>query len=171
MRYLLFMDELREGGIWAVLALLFGLAVYLACSPRMLRSWRRAAVRAVGLGLLGLLGVLAGVLFVGAWLGGDPPREHIVFKSHDGARVALLSHSSLRDSSATQVTVKGNNCCSRYIAYDYYGDGDDYMGPNSIRWADDHHLAIRYTVDTTGSQVCHPLVGDVQIVCEPQSKR
>jgi hypothetical protein len=59
-------------------------------------------------------GTLLAIVFVGALLvlgvgilmGADPPREHTGFISATGERVTLLSHSSLRDSAATQVSVK-----------------------------------------------------------------
>ena len=38
---------------------------------------------------------------------GDPPRQRFVFIAADGSRVALLSHSELRDEAATEVTIKG----------------------------------------------------------------
>src|SRR5260370_18477544 len=60
------------------------------------------------------------------------PRGHTCHAT--GARVALLW-----DSAATRVAVKADSCCGRYIAYDYQGDGDDYMGANSINWIDDHN--------------------------------
>gem|GEM_PF-4593636 len=92
--------------------------------------------------------------------------KHTVFASATGARVALLSHSSLRDSAATQVSVK-QGCCRRFIAYEYFGDGDDYMDGRSVTWIDDHHLVIRFAVDPTGQQKCHPYAGDVIVSCEP----
>lgn len=69
-----------------------------------------------------------GVLFLGRFMGADPPREHFAFASRTGEKIALPSHSSLRDSSDTKVTFKDKGCCTRYIAYKYQGDGDDYMG-------------------------------------------
>ena len=106
------------------------------------------------------------VLGVGVLAGADPPREHTAFLSVTGQRVALLSHSSLRDSAATQVSVKVG-CCRKFIAYEYFGDGDDYMDTTSVRWTDDHHLAIRFAVDPTGQQTCRPKVRDVIVSCEP----
>jgi len=83
--------------------------------------------------------------------------------SQAGARVALL-----RDSSATRVAVKADSCCGRYIAYDYQGDRDDYMGANSINWIDDHNLVIRYSVDPSGVQKCRTQVGDIKVICKAQ---
>jgi hypothetical protein len=166
MRYLLFMDGLRANAWLIVLAFLLCSAALLIWAPRMSKNWRRTAVRTLGSVLLGLL--LAIVFFIGVAISGDPPRQHVGFTSVTGSRVALLSHSSLRDGAATQVTVKGDSCCRRYIAYDYYGDGDDYMGATSVKWLDDHHLAIQYVRDPSGVQQCHSQVGDVLILCEPQ---
>ena len=72
----------------------------------------------------------------------ESPTQHIEFRSRSGTRVALLSHSDDRDSSATSVTLKGSGCCYVYTAYEYYGDGEDYIGAKSVKWIDDHHLAI-----------------------------
>ena len=47
-------------------------------------------------------------------------------------RAALLKHVSLFDSSASEVTVSGGRLFTRYIAYKYYGDGDDNMGASSL---------------------------------------
>lgn len=164
MRYLLFMDGLRQNAPWIVLAFLSCLAGFLIWAPRMPNNWKRKAVRALGvvlvfgLALFPLLGIL---------IGGLPPRQHFIFTSADRTKVALLSHSELRDSAATEVTVKGG-CCTRYVAYRYFGDGDDYLGAKSLEWVDDHHLAIRYVRDPSGVQDCHSQVADVEILCEPQ---
>jgi hypothetical protein len=165
MRFLLFMDGLRTDAVFVVLVFLFCVGSLMIWAPRMMKSWRRAAIRMLGSLLLGLLAI---VFLIGIVVNGDPPRQHLAFTSATGSRVALLSHSALRDGAATQVTVKGNSCCKRYIAYDYYGDGDDYMGATSVKWLDDHHLAIRYAIDPSGVQKCHSQVGDVLILCEPQ---
>lgn len=168
MHFLLFMDALRTITIWAFVVLLFCASGTMIWAPRMLKGWRRMAVRAFGSALAVLLLLLLITLSLGVALGADPPREHIGFTSATGAKVALLSHSELRDSSTTQVTVKRNSCCTRYIAYEYYGDGSDYVGATSVQWIDDHHLVIRYARDPSGVQECHSQVGDVQILCEPQ---
>lgn len=159
------MDGLRENAPWIVLAFLGCLAGFLIWAPRMPNNWKRMAARALGVVLvLGLaLFSLAVVL-----IGGGPPRQHFIFTSADRTKVALLSHSELRDSAATEVTVKGAGCCTRYVAYRYFGDGDDYVGANSLEWVDDHHLAIRYVRDPSGMQDCHSHVGDVEVLCEPQ---
>jgi hypothetical protein len=168
MRYLIFMDGLRANAWLIVLVFLFCLAGLLIWAPRMSKRWRRKAARTLGIVLLGLLTILSIPLLSVAAIAGDPPRQHIGFASATGSRAALLSHSSFRDGAATQITVKGNSCCRRYIAYNYYGDGDDYRGATSVRWLDDHHLAIRYARDPSGVQECHSQVGDVMILCDPQ---
>jgi hypothetical protein len=164
--YLLFMDELRANLLWVVLAFLSCSAGLMIWAPRLLKGWRRVAVRTIGSVLLGLI-VLVSLL--GAFFASvDPPREHTWFRSKTGTRIALLSHSEFRDASATQVTVKGDSYWQRYVAYDYFGDGDDYIGPTSIKWLDDHHLAITYALDPSGVQQCHSQAGDVQVICDPQ---
>ncbi len=125
----------------------------------------RLAVRAVGTALLVLM---LGFSFLAGFVWNDPPRERIWFTSVTGARVALLSHSETRDSSATRVTINGQRCCREYVAYEYYGYDEDHIGAKSIRWVDDHHLVIRYALDPTGLQKCESVVGDVHIQCEPQ---
>ncbi len=167
MRFLIFMDGLRTNLVWVAWALLLGVAVYLIRAPKTLRSWKKAVARTVGAALLTVFGFVSLVLAVGIWLGADPQREHVGFVSPSGTRDALLSHSSLRDSSATKVSVK-EGCCRRLIAYEYFGDGDDYMDARSVRWIDDHHLAIRYSYDPSGQQRCLSRVGDVMVSCEPQ---
>jgi hypothetical protein len=165
MQYLLFVDELREHAGWIAVAFLFFLAALMIRAPRMQSGFRRAAVRMLGSALFGLLVVLC---LLGAAVSGDPPRQHIGFTSKAGARVALLSHSELRDAAATQVTVNGDCCFRRYVAYEYFGDGDDYVGATSIKWVDDHHLSVTYALDPSGLQKCHPQAGDVQVICNPQ---
>jgi len=96
------------------------------------------------------------------------PRQHFIFTSADRTRVALLSHSELRDSAASEVTVKGAGFCTRYVAYRYFGDGDDYAGAKSLEWVDDHHLTIRCVRDPSGVQECRSRVGDVEVLCQPQ---
>ena len=166
MRFLLFMDNLRQSAIWAALALLVCIAAILIWAPRMSNNWKRKAVRAIGVILVsgGLVLSSLVVLFVGA----DPPRQHFIFTSEDRTRVALMSHSELRDGAATEVTVKGDGCCTRYLAYRYFGDGDDYVGAKSLEWADDHHLTIRYVRDPSGVQDCRSHIGDVEVLCQPQ---
>ena len=168
MRYLIIMDELRGVLVWIIPGVLLCLSIYLILSPRVSRGWKRTTLRASGSVLLGVTILAFGVLLLGSLMGASPPREHIVFRSSTGAKVALLSHSSLRDSSDTQVSFKGAGCCSRYIAYEYQGDGDDYMGANSVNWIDDHHLAIRYTLDPFGRQTCRKQLADVDVLCQPQ---
>jgi hypothetical protein len=166
MHFLIFMDGLRTDVVWITWAVLLGLALYLIRAPKMVRSWQKNAMRGVGMLFLVVFVCVSLVLGVGVVLGADPPREHIGFISASGARVALLSHSSLRDGAATQVSVK-EGCCRRLIAYEYFGDGDDYMDGGSVQWVDDHHLAIRYAVDPSGQQTCRPRIGDVMVSCEP----
>jgi hypothetical protein len=167
MLFLTFMDGVRADLAWITWAVLLGLAVYLIRAPKMVRSWRKTAMRVVGAVLLVVFVCVSPVFAVGGFLGADPPREHIGFISPSSARDALLSHSSLRDGAATQVSVK-ERCCRRFIAYEYFGDGDDYMDGNAVQWIDNHHLAIRYALDSSGQQTCHPYVGDVMISCEPR---
>jgi glucan phosphoethanolaminetransferase (alkaline phosphatase superfamily) len=119
MRYLLFMDQLREYAVWIVLAALLFLSVVLIRAPRMARTWKRTAVRTSGATLLGLVTCIS-LLFL-FFATHDPPTQHIGFTSKSGARVALLTHRETRDSAATRITVKGNGCCSRYLAYEYFG--------------------------------------------------
>ena len=164
--YLLFMDELRANLLWVVLAFLSCSAGLMIWAPRMQKGWRRVVVRTIGSVLLGLI-VLVSPLYA-FFASVDPPREHTWFKSKTGTRIALLSHSEFRDASATQVTVKGDSYWQRYVAYDYFGDGDDYIGPTSVKWLDDHHLAITYALDPSGVQQCHSQAGDVQVICDPQ---
>lgn len=165
MRFLIFMDSLRVDLVWIGWALLLTLAVYLI-RVRMVRSWQKTIVRVLGTTFLAMFVLLSLVFAIGILLGADPPREHIRVVSATGNRKALLSHSSLRDSATTQVSVK-EGCCRRAIVYEYFGDEDDYMDANSVRWIDDHHLAISYAVDTSQSQVCRTQIGDVQVLCQP----
>ena len=55
MRFLLFMDDLRQNAIWAALAFLLCIAVILTCAPRMSNNWKRKAVRALGVVLVACL--------------------------------------------------------------------------------------------------------------------
>lgn len=161
------MDGLRADVTLLIWATMQGLLVYLIWAPEIARSWRKNAMRVVGT-LLAILFVCASLLLgFGILVGADPPREHKGFNSATGDRVALLSHSTLRDSSATEIAVK-QGCCRRLIAYDYFGDGDDYMDGASVRWIDDHHLAIQFVVDPTGKQTCRPKIGDVIVSCRPR---
>jgi hypothetical protein len=166
MRYLLFMDGLRQNAIWVLLAILLCLATLLIWSPGVSNGWKRRTSRAIGSVLLVMLAIFSiPVIFFSVHA---EPREHFGFTTANGSRVALLSHSELRDGAATEVTVKAGGCCSRFIAYRYFGDGDDYMGAKSIEWVDEHHLAIRFVRDPSGTQQCFPKVGDIAILCEPQ---
>jgi len=160
------MDGLRAGVVWIIWAVILGLTLYLIWAPKIMRGWRKTAMRVVGALLAIVFVCVSLVLGVGILMGADPPREHTGFTSLTGERVALLSHSSLRDAAATQVSVK-QGCCRRFIAYEYFGDGDDYMDGRSVQWIDDHHLAIRYALDPSGQQICRPYVGDVIVSCEP----
>ena len=161
------MDGLRAGVVWIVWTVILGLALYLIWAPKLVRGWRKSAMRVAGT-LLAIVFVCASlVLGAGFLMVADPPREHTGVVSAIGGRVALLSHSSLRDGAATKVSVK-QGCCRRFIAYEYFGDGDDYMDGRSVQWIDDHHLAIRFAVDPTGQQTCRPKVGDVNVSCQPQ---
>jgi hypothetical protein len=166
MHYLLLMDGLRENAAWIALAFLVCLAGLLIWAPRMSNSWRRKAVRTLGTVLLVLLAIVAAPLLFFACT--ESPTRHFVFKSADGSRVALLSHSELRDGAHTEVTVNVDGCCNRYIAYRYYGDGSDYMGAQSVEWLDAHHLAIRYVRDVSVEQECRSRVADIEILCDLQ---
>ena len=166
MHYLLFMDGLRENAAWIGLAFLACLAGLMTWAPRMPNSWKRKAVRTLGTVLLVLLAIVAVPLVFMTCTG--LPTEHFVFKSADGSRVALLSHTELRDGAHTEVTVNVDGCCNRYTAYRYYGDGSDYMGAKSVEWLDAHHLAIRYVRDLSVEQVCHSRVADIEILCDSQ---
>jgi hypothetical protein len=164
MRYLLFMDELRQNAVGIVIAALFFISVILIRAPRLSRTWKRTAVRALGLVLLGLVAFIS-LVFV-FFATHDPPIQRIGFTSKSGARVALLSHTESRDAAATRITVKGNGCCSRYLAYEYSGQGDDYVGAQSVQWVDDQHLVIRFARDDYWTQRCSSRAGDVRITCE-----
>jgi hypothetical protein len=120
-------------------------------------------VRALGGTVLGATTVAAVVFGFFSTL--DPPREHFVAVSPDGSRFALLSHRELRDGAATEVTVAPHGCCSRFIAYRYFGDGSDYAGQSSIKWIDNHHLKVEYVRDASGTQYCAASVGDIVITC------
>ena len=165
MHFLIFMDGLRADVLWIIWAATLGLTVFLIRAPRIARGWRKNMMRVAGTVLAVVFACASLVLGVGILMGATP-REHKRFSSATGERVALLSHSSLRDSAASQVSVK-QGCCPRFIAYEYFGDGDDYMDGRSVQWIDDHHLAIRFAVDPTGQQICRPKVGDVIVSCEP----
>jgi hypothetical protein len=164
MRYLLFMDELRENAVWLVIAALLCISVILIRAPRMSETWKRTVVRTSGVMLLGLVTCIF-LLFL-FFVSHDPPTQRIGFTSKSGARVALLSHVETRDSSATRVTVKGSGCCSRYVAYEYFGRGEDDVGAQSVQWLDDQHLVIRFARDDSSTQRCSSQAGDVQITCE-----
>ncbi len=166
MPFLIFMDWLRGAVPFIVLAALFAFAGFLIRAPRMSKSWKRTVVRWFGWAFLGLLVICSAVLSIFVVLGSHD--ERVEFRSASGAKAALLSHSELRDSAATRVTVKGNGCCTQYLAYEYFGDGDDYADKYSVKWIDDHHLVIRYDVDPSGIQKCRAEAGDVQISCEPR---
>ncbi len=164
MRYLIFMDDLRRNAVWIALVLVAILAGLLIRAPWMVRGWKRTAVRTVGALFLSFAVIVA--IPAAFFARKDPPAQHFVFRSADGSRVALLSRSETRDSAAAEVTVKGNRCCSRYVAYRYFGDGDDYTGPDSLQWVDDHHLIIRFARDETSTtQDCRSQIGDITVVC------
>ena len=166
MHYLVFMDDLRHDAIWVVLVFIAFIGGLLIRVPRVNRGWKRNASRTAGALFLGLAAILAAPL---ACLSFTQPRtQHFVFTSADGSRVALLSHDETRDSAAAEVTVKGPGCCSRYVAYRYYGDGEDHTGPRSLQWVDDHHLIIRFDRDSSGEQRCQPKAGDVTVICISQ---
>jgi Fe-S cluster assembly iron-binding protein IscA len=160
------MDELRENAVWIVLAALLCISVILIRAPRLSRTWKRTVVRTLGSLLLGLVTFIS-LLFL-FFVSHDPPTQRIGFTSKSGARVALLSHAETRDSSATRVTVKGSGCCSRYVAYEYFGRGEDDVGAQSLKWLDDRHLLIQYARDDSGTQRCSSQAGDVHIVCDQQ---
>lgn len=169
MDYLLFTDYVSENwradSIWVSLILLACLAGYCIASRRIPKGRKGIALRTSGVLLLIFVGLFFFV-FLLVTLMGNATREHVEFTSKTGQKVALLSHSSYRDFATTQVSVKGPGCCSRYIAYNYEGDGDDYMGEKSVNWIDDHILVIRYSLDPSGVQVCRTQVGDITVICE-----
>jgi hypothetical protein len=169
MDYLLFTDYISENwrtdGIGVGLILLACLAVYCIVSRRIPKGRKGIALRTSGVLLLILVGLFSCVFLLGTLMA-NAPREHVQFTSKTGQKVALLSHSNYRDAATTQVSVNAPGCCSRYIAYDYQGDGDDYMGATSVDWIDDHTLVIRYSLDPSGHQVCHTQAGDITVICK-----
>jgi hypothetical protein len=166
MHYLVFIDDLRHDAVWVVLVFVAFIGGFIIRVPRMNRGWKRNALRTVGALFLGLAVILAVPLAFFSFT--EPRTQHFVFSSSDGSRVALLSHDETRDSAAAEVTVKGTGCCSRFVAYRYYGDGEDYTGAGSLQWVDDHHLVIRFVRDPSGEQICQPKVGDVTVICFPR---
>jgi len=70
MRFLLFMDDLRQNAIWAALALLVCIAVILIWAPRMPNNWKRKAARILGAVLICGLAFFS---LVGILVGGVPP--------------------------------------------------------------------------------------------------
>jgi len=169
MDYLLFTDYISQNwladGIWVGLILLACLGCYCIVSRRIPKGWKGIALRTSGVLLLLLVGLFSCV-FLLVTLMAYAPREHVQFTSKTGQNVALLSHSNYRDAATTQVSVKAPGCCSRYIAYDYQGDGDDYMGATSVDWIDDNTLVIRYSLDPSSHQVCHTQAGDITVICK-----
>jgi hypothetical protein len=145
MDYLLFTDYISENwradGIWVGLILLACLAVYCIVSRRIPKGRKGIALRTSGVLLLILVELFSCFFLLGTLMA-NAPREHVQFTSKTGQKVALLSHSNYRDAATTQVSVKAPGCCSRYIAYDYQGDGDDYMGATSVDWIDDQTLRL-----------------------------
>ena len=170
MHYLVFIDELREHAVWIVLAFLVCLAVLMLRAPLMQVCLGNGPFCTSGALLLGLVSVVLCMLGVGIALGGLPPTERIGFRSKTGVRSGLLSHAELRDGAATRVTVNGDCCFRRYIAYEYFGDGEDHMGAESIKWVDDHHLMLTYVRDSSGIQQCHPRAGDVQVTVKVKAR-
>ena len=168
MHCLILMDDLRQLAPWiAVVALAFvsGMMIW---SPVLSKGWTRRITRVVG-GLVLGFAILTAILF-GFFAVSDSPRQHFVAISPDGPRAALLSHSELRDGAATVVTVAPHGCCTRFVAYHYFGDGDDYTGRDSIEWIDDHHLRVEYVRDASGTQNCASLIGDVVVTCIARSE-
>lgn len=166
MHFLISWTVCRAGVVWIIWAVILGMVLYLILAPGIGHSWRKKVMRGAG-ALLAIVFVCASLMFdAGILMGAAPPREHTGFTSATGERVAFLSCSSLRDSAATQVSVK-TRMLSQTYSLEYFGDGDDYMDRRSVQWIDYHHLAIRYAIDSTGQQTCHPHVGDVIVSCEP----
>jgi len=163
MHYLILMDELRQQAHWIVVIALGLVSAVMIWSPRMSKGWTRRITRFAGTVVLSVA-ASAAVLF-GVLAGADSPRQHFVATSADGTRVALLSHSELRDGAATAVTVAPHGCCTRFIAYRYFGDGDDYTGPTSLKWVNDDHLRVEYVRDTSGTQECASTIGDIVVTC------
>jgi len=166
MYYLVFMDDLRHNAVWFALVFVALFGGFLIRAPRTNRGWKRNALRTAGALFLGLAAILAVPLAFFSFA--EPRTQHFVSTSADGSRVALLSRDETRDSAAAEVTVKGTGCCSRFVAYRYYGDGEDFTGPRSLQWVDDHHLIIRFVRDSSGEQSCQPKVGDVTVTCISQ---
>jgi hypothetical protein len=166
MHFLIFMDGLCPDVLWIIWVIMLGLPLYLIWAPKIASGWRKNAMRVAGTVFAVVFVCASLVLGVGVLMGADPTREPKGFISATGKRVALLSHSNLRDASATEISVK-QGCCRRLIAFEYFGDGDDYMDGTSVRWIVDHHLTIRFLVDPTGKQTCRPKVGDVIVSCQP----
>lgn len=165
MRYLMFMDDLRSAAPFIVLSTLFLLAVAMIYAPKMSRSWKKTTVRVFG---STLLGVLMSVCFIIALVsGGDPPTQRFGFTSATGTRSALLTHGEIRDGAWSKVTIASRNCCRKYLVYEYYGDGSDYVDSDSVHWVDDHHVTISYARDLSGRQQCVSEADDVLIICTP----
>ena len=137
-------------------------------APSLAKSHLRTAVRVTG-GLLCLPMIL--LAFLAVIFNRNDPTLRTFYKSSDGSRVAYLYHTELRDSAATRVSVRVG-CCTRVLVYEYFGSGSDYVdSPNSrpVEWLDASHIVVRYAVDNSVSQVCHPQAGDVQVICEPHN--
>jgi hypothetical protein len=163
MRYLILMDDLRQDALWIGIIVLVFVSLMMIWSPRISGGWRRRTTRFVGVALFCMAAATGALAALFATL--DPPRQHFSAASPDGSRFALLSHSELRDGASTEVTVAPHGCCSRFLVYRYFGDGDDYVGPTSVRWVDDHHLTVEYVQDGTGTQRCESSVADIVVTC------
>ncbi len=165
MQYLIFMDNVQNYKWVIALASIFALAGSLVYKNPPLSGWTKNLLRLTSWIVAAFSGGVLFLLVVGSFIFGVEPWEHTAITSKTGKKVALLSHGSFRDSSATRVTIK-EGCCTRYLAYDYYGDGDDYISAASTKWIDDRHLLIRYSFDPTGVQSCLPRAGGIEVICE-----
>jgi hypothetical protein len=173
MRFLIFMDGLESVVGWAVrlgvLIIVVALPIVLLWSPRVEAGWKKTVLRLIGACLAPLVVLLMMGASIGVALGAGDTRKVFPFRSSTGSRGALLSHEEGRDWAGSRLTVKGKSCCRTYVAYEYYGQEDDYVDGKSIRWLDDHHLEVRYVLDSSGRQNCRQRVSDIEVICEPQS--
>jgi hypothetical protein len=172
MRFLMFMDGLESVVGWAlrgaVLIVIVGLPIILLWAPGVAEGWKKTVLRLIGACLAPLVVLLMMGVFIGVGLGAGDTRKVFSFRSGTGSRGALLLHEEGRDWAGSRLTVKGKSCCRTYVAYEYYGQDDDYVDGKSIRWLDDHHLEVRYVIDSSGRQNCQQRVSDIEVICEPQ---
>ncbi|HVC48513.1 MAG TPA: hypothetical protein VND90_14835 [Terracidiphilus sp.] len=106
MRFLLFMDWLRENAPWIVIAAAALASLTLMRSPKITNRWMVKVARLIGVGLICLTTLAAALLAVGDLIFSDPPSQHFEAVSPDGSKFALLSHSELRDSAVHVVEME-----------------------------------------------------------------